>query len=41
VNRRENLGIRAAKRCLFHALKQARVRHTTDDATLLMVEWRG
>ncbi|EKX64302.1 hypothetical protein PV416_07750 [Streptomyces ipomoeae] len=41
MNRLESLGIRAATRCLFHALKQARVGHTTDDATLLMVEWRG
>lgn len=28
-------------RSLSHALMQARGGHTTDDATLLLVEWRG
>jgi hypothetical protein len=32
---------RAVTRSLSHTLKRARGGHTTDDATLLMVEWRG
>lgn len=28
-------------RALSHTLKQARGGHTTDGATLLLVEWRG
>ncbi|MEU0219550.1 SpoIIE family protein phosphatase [Streptomyces sp. NPDC006265] len=38
---RTGCGIRAVTRALSHTLKQARGGHTTDDATLLMVEWRG
>ena len=38
---RTGRGIRAVTRALSHTLKQARGGHTTDDATLLMVEWRG
>ncbi|MFG3010387.1 PP2C family protein-serine/threonine phosphatase [Streptomyces cinerochromogenes] len=34
-------GIRAVTRTLSHTLKRARGGRTTDDATLLMVEWRG
>ncbi|MFF9584080.1 PP2C family protein-serine/threonine phosphatase [Streptomyces achromogenes] len=34
-------GIRAVTRSLSHTLKRARGERTTDDATLLMVEWRG
>ncbi|MEU1012876.1 PP2C family protein-serine/threonine phosphatase [Streptomyces sp. NPDC005890] len=34
-------GIRAVTRSLSHTLKRARGGRTTDDATLLMVEWRG
>ncbi|MFF4712594.1 PP2C family protein-serine/threonine phosphatase [Streptomyces eurythermus] len=43
VNRLEaaGRGIRAVTRSLSHTLKRARGGHTTDDATLLMVEWRG
>ncbi|MEW2285229.1 GAF domain-containing SpoIIE family protein phosphatase [Streptomyces sp. NPDC047841] len=43
VNRLEKTGrgIRAVTRSLSHTLKRARGGHTTDDATLLMVEWRG
>ncbi|GAA2432296.1 PP2C family protein-serine/threonine phosphatase [Streptomyces macrosporus] len=42
VNRieRTETGVRAVVRSLSHALKQARGR-TTDDATLLLIEWRG
>ncbi|MBW8796283.1 MAG: serine/threonine-protein phosphatase [Streptomyces sp.] len=38
---RTGRGVRAVTRCLSHTLKRARGGHTTDDATLLMVEWRG
>ncbi|WP_030643905.1 PP2C family protein-serine/threonine phosphatase [Streptomyces flaveus] len=38
---RTGRGIRAVTRCLSHTLKQARGGRTSDDATLLMVEWRG
>ncbi|MEU3092349.1 PP2C family protein-serine/threonine phosphatase [Streptomyces massasporeus] len=38
---RTGRGIRAVTRSLSHTLKRARGGHTTDDATLLMVEWRG
>ncbi|MFE1295275.1 PP2C family protein-serine/threonine phosphatase [Streptomyces sp. NPDC058731] len=43
VNRLERTGrgIRAVTRSLSHTLKQARGGQTSDDATLLMVEWRG
>ncbi|MEU3522451.1 PP2C family protein-serine/threonine phosphatase [Streptomyces sp. NPDC038707] len=43
VNRLEatGRGIRAVTRSLSHTLKRARGGHTTDDATLLMLEWRG
>ncbi|EFF92419.1 stage II sporulation protein E [Streptomyces sp. e14] len=34
-------GVRAVARALSHTLKRARGGHTTDDATLLLVEWRG
>ncbi|CAL9525840.1 hypothetical protein SUDANB105_03917 [Streptomyces sp. enrichment culture] len=34
-------GVRAVARSLSHTLKRARGGHTTDDATLLLVEWRG
>ncbi|MEU0009003.1 GAF domain-containing SpoIIE family protein phosphatase [Streptomyces sp. NPDC006314] len=34
-------GIRAVARSLSHTLKRARGGHTTDDATLLLVEWCG
>ncbi|MDO0926651.1 PP2C family protein-serine/threonine phosphatase [Streptomyces sp. TG1A-8] len=34
-------GIRAVARSLSHTLKQARGGITTDDATLLLIEWRG
>ncbi|OII62678.1 phosphatase [Streptomyces sp. CC53] len=35
------MGVRAVTRALSHTLKRARGGRTTDDATLLMVEWRG
>ncbi|OMI38611.1 putative Sigma factor PP2C-like phosphatase [Streptomyces sparsogenes DSM 40356] len=38
---RTGRGVRAVTRALSHTLKRARGGHTTDDATLLMVEWRG
>ncbi|MGW0885066.1 PP2C family protein-serine/threonine phosphatase [Streptomyces sp. NPDC002671] len=38
---RTGRGIRAMARSLSHTLMQARGGHTTDDATLLLVEWRG
>ncbi|WP_340378187.1 PP2C family protein-serine/threonine phosphatase [Streptomyces sp. SS7] len=38
---RSGRGVRAVTRSLSHTLKRARGGHTTDDATLLMVEWRG
>ncbi|MGW1025106.1 PP2C family protein-serine/threonine phosphatase [Streptomyces sp. NPDC002577] len=38
---RTGRGIRAVTRSLSHTLQRARGGHTTDDATLLMVEWRG
>jgi hypothetical protein len=38
---RTGRGIRAVARSLSHTLKRARGGHTTDDATLLLVEWRG
>ncbi|MBC2863941.1 PP2C family protein-serine/threonine phosphatase [Streptomyces mexicanus] len=38
---RTGRGIRAVTRSLSHTLKQARGGRTSDDATLLMVEWRG
>ncbi|MEU5089213.1 GAF domain-containing SpoIIE family protein phosphatase [Streptomyces sp. NPDC021356] len=38
---RTGRGIRAVVRSLSHTLKRARGGHTTDDATLLLVEWRG
>ncbi|MEU2440001.1 GAF domain-containing SpoIIE family protein phosphatase [Streptomyces rubradiris] len=43
VNRLERTGrgIRAVTRSLSHTLKRARGGQTSDDATLLMVEWRG
>ncbi|MER6463633.1 PP2C family protein-serine/threonine phosphatase [Streptomyces sp. NPDC001228] len=43
VNRLERTGrgVRAVARCLSHTLMRARGGHTTDDATLLLVEWRG
>ncbi|MFG3551473.1 PP2C family protein-serine/threonine phosphatase [Streptomyces sp. NPDC047725] len=43
VNQMEKAGrgIRAVTRSLSHTLKRARGGYTTDDATLLMVEWRG
>lgn len=43
VNRLERTGrgVRAVARSLSHALKRARGGQTTDDATLLMVEWCG
>ncbi|MDQ0992105.1 PP2C family protein-serine/threonine phosphatase [Streptomyces sp. V3I7] len=43
VNRLERTGrgVRAVVRSLSHTLRRARGGHTTDDATLLLVEWRG
>ncbi|MET9734331.1 PP2C family protein-serine/threonine phosphatase [Streptomyces sp. NPDC006458] len=43
VNRLERTGrgVRAVARSLSHTLKRARGGRTTDDATLLLVEWRG
>jgi hypothetical protein len=43
VNRLERTGrgVRAVARSLSHTLKRARGGQTTDDATLLLVEWRG
>ncbi|MGW2208003.1 PP2C family protein-serine/threonine phosphatase [Streptomyces sp. NPDC001781] len=38
---RTGRGIRAVTRSLSHTLKRARGGRTSDDATLLMVEWRG
>ncbi|MFI9649163.1 PP2C family protein-serine/threonine phosphatase [Streptomyces sp. NPDC052040] len=38
---RTGRGIRAVARSLSHTLKRARGGHTTDDATLLLLEWRG
>ncbi|MFI1049542.1 PP2C family protein-serine/threonine phosphatase [Streptomyces griseoruber] len=38
---RTGRGIRAVARSLSHTLMRARGGHTTDDATLLLVEWRG
>ncbi|MET9147539.1 GAF domain-containing SpoIIE family protein phosphatase [Streptomyces sp. NPDC057197] len=38
---RSGRGVRAVARSLSHTLKRARGGHTTDDATLLFVEWRG
>ncbi|MGW4434340.1 PP2C family protein-serine/threonine phosphatase [Streptomyces sp. NPDC004596] len=38
---RTDRGVRAVARSLSHTLKRARGGHTTDDATLLLVEWRG
>ncbi|QKW28555.1 serine/threonine-protein phosphatase [Streptomyces seoulensis] len=38
---RTGRGIRAVARSLSHTLKRARGGHTTDDAPLLLVEWRG
>ncbi|MFJ4690710.1 PP2C family protein-serine/threonine phosphatase [Streptomyces sp. NPDC088766] len=38
---RTGRGVRAVARALSHTLKRARGGHTTDDATLLLVEWRG
>jgi phosphoserine phosphatase RsbU/P len=38
---RTGRGVRAVARSLSHTLKRARGGHTTDDATLLLVEWRG
>ncbi|MEV0304967.1 PP2C family protein-serine/threonine phosphatase [Streptomyces prasinus] len=38
---RTGRGIRAVARSLSHTLKRARGGHTTDDATLLLVEWHG
>ncbi|ANH92003.1 phosphatase [Streptomyces sp. SAT1] len=38
---RSGRGVRAVARTLSHTLKRARGGHTTDDATLLFVEWRG
>ncbi|MEU0599933.1 GAF domain-containing SpoIIE family protein phosphatase [Streptomyces sp. NPDC006393] len=38
---RTGRGIRPVVRSLSHTLKRARGGHTTDDATLLLVEWRG
>lgn len=38
---RTGRGIRAVVRCLSRHLERARGGHTTDDATLLLVEWRG
>ncbi|MCG8966299.1 PP2C family protein-serine/threonine phosphatase [Streptomyces sp. CL12-4] len=38
---RTDRGIRAMARSLSHTLKRARGGHTTDDSTLLLVEWRG
>jgi serine phosphatase RsbU (regulator of sigma subunit) len=38
---RTGRGVRAVTRSLSHTLKRARGGQTTDDATLLMVEWRG
>ncbi|MGW7362407.1 PP2C family protein-serine/threonine phosphatase [Streptomyces sp. NPDC054841] len=35
------LGVRAVARSLSHTLKRARGGITTDDATLLLIEWRG
>ncbi|MGW1539288.1 PP2C family protein-serine/threonine phosphatase [Streptomyces sp. NPDC002309] len=43
VNRleRSGRGVRAVARALSHTLERARGGRTTDDATLLLVEWRG
>ncbi|WP_405855171.1 serine/threonine-protein phosphatase [Streptomyces sp. NBC_00090] len=43
VNRLEETdqGVRAVARDLSHTLRRARGEATTDDATLLLVEWRG
>ncbi|MFJ3308589.1 PP2C family protein-serine/threonine phosphatase [Streptomyces sp. NPDC086549] len=38
---RTGRGIRAVARSLSHTLMRARGGHTTDDATLLLLEWRG
>lgn len=38
---RTGRGVRAVTRSLSHTLKRARGGRTTDDATLLLVEWRG
>ncbi|MFI1567497.1 PP2C family protein-serine/threonine phosphatase [Streptomyces sp. NPDC020490] len=38
---RTGRGVRAVARALSHTLKRARGGRTTDDATLLLVEWRG
>ncbi|MGW3497977.1 PP2C family protein-serine/threonine phosphatase [Streptomyces sp. NPDC001020] len=38
---RTGRGIRTVARSLSHTLKRARGGHTTDDATLLLVEWSG
>ncbi|MEU9400509.1 GAF domain-containing SpoIIE family protein phosphatase [Streptomyces sp. SID4985] len=38
---RTGRGIRAMARSLSHTLMRARGGHTTDDATLLLLEWRG
>ncbi|MFE1443073.1 PP2C family protein-serine/threonine phosphatase [Streptomyces sp. NPDC058739] len=38
---RTGRGVRAVARSLSHTLKRARGGRTTDDATLLLVEWRG
>ncbi|MGW5199806.1 PP2C family protein-serine/threonine phosphatase [Streptomyces spiralis] len=38
---RTGRGVRAVARALSHTLKRARGGQTTDDATLLLVEWRG
>lgn len=38
---RTGRGVRAVARSLSHTLKRARGGHTTDDATLLLMEWRG
>ncbi|MEU2334831.1 PP2C family protein-serine/threonine phosphatase [Streptomyces sp. NPDC006654] len=38
---RTGRGVRAVTRSLSHTLKRARGGQTSDDATLLMVEWRG
>ncbi|MHB9859149.1 PP2C family protein-serine/threonine phosphatase [Streptomyces sp. YIM S03343] len=43
VNRieRTEKGVRAVVRAISHALKQQRGGHTSDDATLFLIEWRG
>jgi len=38
---RTGRGVRAVARALSHTLKRARGGQTTDDATLLLLEWRG